>query len=58
MASGTKRRAGLGRGLAAILPDPRRWSADRPGPYVRERSAFIRAQMPEVQAREPLPCGR
>jgi monofunctional glycosyltransferase len=43
--------------LAAILPDPRKWSASRPGPYVRERSAFIRAQIPDLPAGEPLPCG-
>lgn len=44
--------------LAAILPDPLRWSASRPGPFVRARSAFIRANMPDVLAKEPLPCGR
>jgi len=27
--------------LAAVLPSPNRWSADRPGPYVRRRSATI-----------------
>lgn len=34
--------------LAAILPDPLKWSAARPGGYVLERAAFIRAQMPDV----------
>jgi monofunctional biosynthetic peptidoglycan transglycosylase len=43
--------------LAAILPDPRHWSASRPNRYVIERSAFIRAQFPELQTAEPLPCG-
>ncbi|MBY0564978.1 MAG: monofunctional biosynthetic peptidoglycan transglycosylase [Hyphomonadaceae bacterium] len=27
--------------LAAVLPNPNRWSADNPGPYVRRRSATI-----------------
>ena len=31
--------------LAAILPNPRGWSASRPGPHVLRRSAWIRAQM-------------
>lgn len=44
--------------LAAILPDPLRWSASRPGPYVRARSAFIRANIPDLPARDPLPCAR
>ena len=43
--------------LAAILPDPLRWSASRPGRYVAGRSAVIRARMPEVPAAAPLPCG-
>jgi monofunctional glycosyltransferase len=43
--------------LAAILPDPLKWSPARPGPYVLSRAAFIRANMPEVPVREPLPCG-
>lgn len=30
--------------LAAVLPSPRRYSADRPGPYVRRYSASIRAR--------------
>jgi monofunctional biosynthetic peptidoglycan transglycosylase len=30
--------------LAAVLPSPRRYSADRPGPYVRGYSARIRAR--------------
>ena len=31
--------------LAAILPSPLKWSAARPGPYVRQRAAWIRQQM-------------
>ncbi|MDR5868577.1 monofunctional biosynthetic peptidoglycan transglycosylase [Halomonas koreensis] len=31
--------------LAAILPNPRGWSASRPGPHVLRRSAWIRGQM-------------
>jgi len=34
--------------LAAVLPDPLKWSASRPGSYVLGRAAFIRAQMPDV----------
>jgi monofunctional biosynthetic peptidoglycan transglycosylase len=34
--------------LAAILPDPLKWSASRPDRYVAGRAAFIRAQMPEL----------
>jgi monofunctional biosynthetic peptidoglycan transglycosylase len=35
--------------LAAILPNPRRWSASRPGPYVRRRAATIRGRMERVE---------
>lgn len=31
--------------LAAVLPSPRRWKPDRPGPYVAARGAWILAQM-------------
>lgn len=31
--------------LAAVLPNPRKWSAGRPNPYVRQRAAWIRQQM-------------
>ncbi|MGV8520706.1 monofunctional biosynthetic peptidoglycan transglycosylase, partial [Pseudomonas aeruginosa] len=31
--------------LAAVLPSPLKWSAARPGPYVRQRAAWIRQQM-------------
>lgn len=34
--------------LAAILPDPLKWSAARPGRYVAERAAAIRGQMAEL----------
>ena len=27
--------------LAAVLPNPNRWRADRPGPYVRRRAATL-----------------
>ena len=31
--------------LAAVLPSPRKYSAARPGPYVRQRAAWIQGQM-------------
>ena len=31
--------------LAAVLPNPRKWSASHPGAYVRQRAAWIRQQM-------------
>lgn len=34
--------------LAAVLPDPLKWSASHPDRYVAERAASIRAQMPDV----------
>jgi len=39
--------------LAAILPDPLKWSASRPDRYVAERTAFIRAQMPDLPLNTP-----
>ena len=39
--------------LAAILPDPLKWSAARPDRYVAERAAFIRAQMPDLPLATP-----
>ena len=30
--------------LAAVLPNPRQWSAGQPSPYVRQRAAWIRQQ--------------
>lgn len=37
--------------LAAVLPSPNRWRADRPGPYVRRRAATI-AQRAQVVRNE------
>jgi len=34
--------------LAAVLPDPLKWSASRPDRYVAGRAAFIRVQMQDV----------
>jgi monofunctional biosynthetic peptidoglycan transglycosylase len=34
--------------LAAVLPDPLKWSASRPDRYVAGRAAVIRERMPEV----------
>ncbi len=34
--------------LAAILPNPHKWSASRPGPYVRQRAATILERMSKV----------
>jgi monofunctional glycosyltransferase len=39
--------------LAAILPDPLKWSASRPDRYVAERAGFIRAQMPDLPLNTP-----
>jgi len=39
--------------LAAVLPDPLKWSAGRPGGYVLERAAFIRAQIPDLPLATP-----
>jgi monofunctional biosynthetic peptidoglycan transglycosylase len=41
----TAREAAL---LAAVLPNPRRWSAGRPTPYVAERAARIERAMPAM----------
>ena len=35
--------------LAAVLPSPNKWSADRPGPYVRRRAAAIEQRMRVVR---------
>jgi monofunctional biosynthetic peptidoglycan transglycosylase len=43
--------------LAAILPDPLKWSPARPDRTVQGHAAFIRANMPRVPVKEPLPCG-
>jgi monofunctional biosynthetic peptidoglycan transglycosylase len=34
--------------LAAVLPNPREWSAGRPGPYVSERSGIIRGRVEQL----------
>jgi len=34
--------------LAAVLPNPREWSAARPGPYVSERSGIIRYRVEQL----------
>jgi monofunctional glycosyltransferase len=39
--------------LAAILPDPLKWSASRPDRYVAERAAIIRDRMSEVPLATP-----
>jgi monofunctional biosynthetic peptidoglycan transglycosylase len=31
--------------LAAIVPNPRRWSASAPTPYIQKRKAFILSRM-------------
>lgn len=35
--------------LAAVLPSPNKWSATKPGPYVRRRAASIEARMRVIQ---------
>jgi monofunctional glycosyltransferase len=49
--------------LAAVLPNPRKWRADRPGPYVQARVDWILAQigygprpLPEPEPTEALPA--
>jgi monofunctional biosynthetic peptidoglycan transglycosylase len=34
--------------LAAVLPNPREWSAAQPGPYVSERSSIIRGRVEQL----------
>jgi monofunctional biosynthetic peptidoglycan transglycosylase len=34
--------------LAAVLPNPRRWSPAAPSPYIQRRSAWIRARMEAI----------
>lgn len=41
--------------LAAVLPSPRRWSAAEPGPYVRQRVAWIERQMQQLGGTAALP---
>lgn len=47
----TRREAAL---LAAILPNPRRWSARRPTPYILARAATIEARMSAVGPGRPV----
>jgi monofunctional biosynthetic peptidoglycan transglycosylase len=42
--------------LAAILPSPNKWSASRPGPYVRRRAASIEARMYGIHAQRLDVC--
>lgn len=41
----TTRQAAL---MAAVLPNPRKWSASKPGPYVRQRAGLIQARAARV----------
>jgi monofunctional glycosyltransferase len=49
--------AAQGARLAAVLPNPRRWSASRPSAYIVGRAGMIHARMPDVPIGIPLPCG-
>ncbi len=42
----TAREAAL---LAAVLPSPNKWRADRPGPYVRRRAATVESRARQVR---------
>ena len=51
--------------LAAVLPNPRGWHADRPSPYIQRRAAWIEQQMRQLggaayvlDKRPPRPAGR
>jgi monofunctional biosynthetic peptidoglycan transglycosylase len=35
--------------LAAVLPSPNKWSANKPGPYVRKRTGSLQARMKVVE---------
>lgn len=41
----TRQQAAL---LAAILPNPRHWSASNPGPYIRQRAGIIQSRIPHL----------
>ncbi len=43
--------------LAAVLPNPQRWSASRPSGYILGRASVIHARMPDVPGASPPPCG-
>lgn len=49
----TRREAAL---LAAVLPNPREWSAARPGPYVRERAGTLQRRLLDVPDAGPAVC--
>ncbi len=49
----TAREASL---LAAVLPNPRKWSPAKPSAYVRERARIIRARMADVPVNEAGIC--
>jgi monofunctional glycosyltransferase len=51
----TEREASL---LAAILPNPREWHANPPGPYVQSRSATLLGRMQSVKAQGLSACVR
>lgn len=34
--------------LAAVLPNPRRWSAGRPSGYVQQKASWVRQQMRQL----------
>lgn len=40
--------------LAAVLPSPRRWRADRPGPYVLARQRWVERQVRQLDGAEYL----
>ena len=40
--------------LAAVLPNPRNWSASRPSPYVARRAGWIRKQMSQLGGNDYL----
>ena len=40
--------------LAAVLPNPKRYSATRPGPYVVKRQQWIERQMRQLGGRDYL----
>jgi monofunctional biosynthetic peptidoglycan transglycosylase len=43
--------------LAAVLPNPRRWSASQPTGYILERAGVIHSRMGDVPGGNPPPCG-
>jgi monofunctional glycosyltransferase len=42
--------------FAAVLPNPRRWSPERPNAYIEARAATIRARMPAVTVPSASGC--